>query len=308
MSLAGANPSKAVVSAHPPMWWAAPGFLAFAGLSIVALIALTRHWFLAQNRISWGSDDWAHAYLVPFISGYAVWRVRDRLARLTPEIFWPGLAPLIAGIACYFLFTLGFPTHMGGGYAIVLTIFGLCLFNLGPRITALLAFPILYLAFAVTPSNFLIKQFMFQLQLIASDGAWMLLNMVGIHTEVAGNTLTIMRSTGETIPLNVAEACSGMRMVIAFYALGTAIAFISTRQWWQRIALLLLAAPIAIFVNVLRVASIGALSLWDTEFAKGNTHMLVGVIWLIPAFALFLGCVWALRRAVVNPETDGAEA
>ncbi len=305
MSVAGVNPSRQVdAAADPPPWWATPGFIAGAAIITAALVFFFRHWLYAQHQKSWGNDDWAHAYIVPVISGYAAWRVRDQLRALRPEVFAPGLAPLALGVVCYIFFTLGFPTHMGRGFSIVLTIFGLALLNLGPKITALLAFPIAYLAFAVTLSNYMIRGVLFELQLIASQGAWILLNMVGIQTDVSGNTLTIMPRLGEPIPLDVAEACSGMRMVIAFVALGAAVAFISTPRWWQRIALLTIAAPVAIFVNILRVASLGALSLWDPEFAKGNAHMMVGVAWLIPAFLLFMGCAWALLRAGGNDREE----
>lgn len=306
MSAAGANPAKGVQTDTPVARWATPGNLLIALLTLGGFLALFYQWFGFQHRFSWGSDDWAHAYVVPFIAGYAIWRERDLLADLTPRLYWPGVLPLMLGVVCYFFFVLGFPNHMGQGFAIVLSIYGLALLNLGPRITAILTFPIAYLLFAITISERVMGDITFQLQLIASKGAWVLLNMLQIHTELAGNTLTIFKSSGETIPLNVAEACSGMRMVIAFYALGAAVAFLSTKLWWQRIALLLLAGPIAVLVNVFRVASLGVLSLWDEEFSKGNAHMAVGLVWLVPAFLLFMFCVWALKRMVVEPAPGGA--
>lgn len=306
VSAAGANPTKGIQMDAPLARWATPGNIVIAILTLLGIIALFHQWFGFQHRFSWGSDDWAHAYVVPFISGYAIWRERERLAKLTPTLYWPGLLPLALGIVCYFFFMLGFPNHMGQGFAIVLSLFGLALLNLGPRMTALLTFPIGYLIFAVTISERVMQGVTFQLQLIASKGSYILLNVLQIQTELAGNTLTIFKSADETIPLNVAEACSGMRMVIAFYALGAAVAFLSTRHWWQRIALLLLAGPIAIFVNVLRVASLGILSLWDEEFSKGNAHMAVGLAWLVPAFLLLMFCVWALKRMVVEPTPEDA--
>lgn len=307
MSAAGASPAKGIEAHAALARWLTPANVIVALLTIAGFIALFYQWFGFQHRFSWGSDDWAHAYVVPFIAGYAVWMERDKLARLTPQLFWPGAIPLALGVVCYFFFMLGFPNHMGQGFAIVLTIFGLALMNLGPRIAALLTFPIAYLIFAVTISQRVMQGVTFQLQLIATDGAHILLNVLQVQTEKAGNTLTIFKADGSTIPLNVAEACSGMRMVIAFYALGVAVAFLSTKQWWQRIALLMLAGPVAVLVNVFRVASLGVLSLWNPEFSKGNAHMAVGLLWLVPAFLLFMGCVWALKR-MVNESPPGAVA
>ncbi len=307
MSAAGASPAKGIEAHTALARWLTPANVIIALLTVAGFIALFYQWFGFQHRFSWGSDDWAHAYVVPFIAGYAIWMERDTLARLTPQLFWPGSIPLALGVVCYFFFMLGFPNHMGQGFAIVLTIFGLALMNLGPRIAALLTFPIAYLIFAVTISQRVMQGVTFQLQLIATDGAHILLNVLQVQTEKAGNTLTIFKADGSTIPLNVAEACSGMRMVIAFYALGVAVAFLSTKQWWQRIALLMLAGPVAVLVNVFRVASLGVLSLWNPEFSKGNAHMAVGLLWLVPAFLLFMGCVWALKR-MVNESQPGAAA
>ena len=307
MTTAGANPARDVVSDAPMARWATPPNIAIVALTVTAFFALFYKWFGFQHDLSWGSDDWAHAYVVPFISGYAIWQQREALSRMRPEVFWPALLPLALGIVCYFFFVIGFPNHMGQGLSIILSIFGLALLNLGPRMTAILMFPIAYLFFGVTIAERLMEDVTFQLQLIASKGAWVLLNVLQVQTEIAGNTLTIIQESGETIPLSVAEACSGMRMVIAFYALGVAVAFLSTTRWWQRIALLLLAGPIAIFVNVLRVATLGVLSLWDPEFSKGNAHMAVGLLWLVPAFLLFMFCVWVLKR-IVNDEAPGATA
>ncbi len=306
MSTAGANPAEGVQADAALARWVTPANLIIAGLTLFGFLALFYQWFGFQHRFSWGSDDWAHAYVVPLISGYAIWKERDRLALMTPQLFWPGLLPLLLGIVCYFFFMLGFPNHMGQGFSIVLCIYGLVLLNLGPNITSLLTFPIAYLVFAVTISERVMQGVTFQLQLIATKGAYVLLNVMQITTDIAGNTLTIHKSSGETIPLNVAEACSGMRMVIAFYALGAAVAFLSTRLWWQRIAILLLAGPIAVFVNVLRVASLGVLSLWDEEFSKGNAHMAVGLLWLVPAFLLLMFSVWALKRMVDEPQPGAA--
>ena len=46
-------------------------------------------------------------------------------------------------------------------------------------------------------------------------------------------------------PLNVAEACSGMRLLMAFLALGVAMAYLHYRPIWQRIGLLASTIPIA---------------------------------------------------------------
>jgi exosortase/archaeosortase family protein len=89
-------------------------------------------------------------------------------------------------------------------------------------------------------------------------------------------------------------------MLVAFMALGVAMAYVSLPTLWQRVALVLLGIPIAIFVNVLRVASLGLLSMLDSEFAAGEFHHFIGLVWLVPAFLLYLFALWVLTNMVVQ--------
>jgi exosortase len=163
-----------------------------------------------------------------------------------------------------------------------------------------LAFPIGYLALGVTISERVMNAITFRLKLLASGGSHHLLTLLGVEHDSAGNMLTIYDGAGTAHPLNVADACSGMRMVIAFIALAVAVAFLSCRHWWQRIALVLLAIPVALLMNVLRVAGLAILVLINPEFSVGEAHMFFGTLLLIPAFIVFMGCVWALNHMVIE--------
>jgi len=283
--------------------------IALALVSTASLIALYFRWFLFQHAHSAGNPDWSHTYLVPLIAGYIVWSRRQALARLTPTAFWPGLAPLTLGVVCYFFFTTApaMQNHMLQGFSLVLTIFGLALLLLGPRLMQILFIPIGYLLFGVTISEKIMLLVTFKLQIMASQGSYVLLNIIGPlfgaeRTDIAGNMLTIVRaSDGAALPLNVAEACSGMRMLVGFFALGVAVAIVSCRHWWQRVALVLLAAPVAVLTNVLRVTTLGIASLYNQNLAIGDAHMFIGVLWLIPGFLLFMGITWTLNRMVDQP-------
>ncbi len=306
MSQAVANPSY---TSSRPQERAAPHSRLWPALSALAVaaafLALFHRWFLTQHRLSLASpDDWGHAWIVPFISSYAVWKQRDTLRRLRPEVYWPGALALTLGVLCYFYFATGLPNHMLQGWSIVLSLYSLVLLLLGPALTKVLTFPIAYLLFGVTISEMVMYDITFALQLIASKGAWIALNIAGIPTDVAGNVLSITGRDGTAIPLEVAKACSGMRTVVAFYALGTAVAYFSCPRWWQRTALLLLVGPIAVGVNILRVASLGMASRVNPALAQGEAHMFIGVLWLLPALGVFMACVWALKRVAPRAQDE----
>lgn len=279
-------------------------------LLVVAFVALFFRWFIKQHHMSMDKpEDWGHAYLIPLVSAGLVWLKREKIFKTTPTVFWPGLAPFVLGIVAYFFCVVGIPNHMLQGFSMILTIFGLVLLIMGPQMMRWLFLPIAYLGFGVTLSEMIMIKLTFQLQLMASQGAGAVLTVLGalfgFDTRIDGNTIYVTDSLGKVNPLNVAEACAGMRMVIAFIALAAAVALMRCKFWWQRIALVMLSIPVAVALNVARVAVLGLLTLKDPNLAAGDAHMLIGTLLLIPGFLLFLGVVWVLER-IVKDDTDPA--
>jgi exosortase len=286
--------------------------LAASGLLLAGFGWLFYRWFYTQHLISMERPaDWGHAYFVPLISGYMIWQSRAKLAQARVEPFWPGLAPLLLGVMAYFFFVATrFPGgHMVQGWALIVTLLGLVLLVGGPEVARWSFLPIAFLVFGVTISEMVMIELTFRLQLIASYGAWVILSAVGFvagfSCDVGGNAIRIVTSDGRALPpLNVAEACSGMRMVIAFFALAGATALLGCRHWWQRAAVMILAAPISVLVNIGRVAVLGLLSLLNPDLSAGQAHTLIGTLLLIPGLGLFLLAVWALNRAVEDGPAD----
>jgi len=284
-----------------------PGGIAVITLLGVAIFTLFFRWFRTQN--AWSSrriEDWGHSYVIPLISAYLIWLSRDRLAKLTPSTFWPGVIPVLFGVVCYFTWSVGtMGNHMLQGLGLLLVIFGVTLTLLGPAYMRYLFLPIAYLAFGITLSQMIMNELTWQLKILASKGSYMMLSAMsmigGFGVTIEGNHLTVVTPSGNAHLLNVAEACSGMRMVIAFAALGGAVALIACREWWQRVALLLLAVPVALLMNIVRVTVLGLASLGDADLAGGDAHMFIGTVLLLPALGLFMLVVWALNRIVAEP-------
>jgi len=264
-------------------------------------------WFQKQSRISINHmEDWGHALVIPLISAYMLWQARERIAATPVRVFWPAFVPFLVGILSYMYTVVYVSNHMLQGFSLILALGAMVLFVTGPAMLRLVFLPIAYLILMVTIAEGIMLAVTFSLQLIASQGSWIMLSLIGepfdwFTVTLEGNTLEIMASSGEVHPLNVAEACSGMRMVVAFYALAGAVALLGSSQWWQRIALVLLAGPVAIFMNMIRVTVLGLLTMVDADLASGDAHTLIGTVLLIPSLALFLGVVWVLNRLVGAP-------
>ncbi len=288
-----------------------PAGLAWCGALGVAFVALFTPWIRAQALMSWAyMQDWGHAFAIPGIAGYLLWRNREAIAREPARVFWPAAAPFVLGVVSYAYCVLNVRNHMLQGFSLVLTLGSVVLLLTGPRMLRHVFLPVAYLLLSITISEAIMLDVTFRLQLVASRGAWLMLNLIGqpfnwFLVELEGNTLEMITASGKTLPMNVAEACSGMRMVVAFYALAGAVALLGTREWWQRIALMLLAGPVAVLMNIVRVTVLGLLMLIDPDLAAGDAHMLIGTLLLFPSLLLFMGIVWALNR-VVRPA--GAQA
>ncbi len=298
-------------AAMPRLAAAAPGRAAQSGpilwASAIALLFIALHhnflWRMFHIATDRWEGDWSHALVIPFISAFFVWQRRDDLARTPLRRCWPALPLMLLGVLSYAWWIYPGRNDMFQGYSMIFTLFALVLFLLGPRAMRILWLPIGYLVLAVKVADRIWDAIAWKLQIIASHAASVVLNFCGLvldlEAHVSGSTIELaytQNGVWTTYSLNVAEACSGLRMLAAFIALGVAVAFLAKRAPWQRVVLVFSTVPIAVLVNVGRVTTLGLLHLIDPELAAGDVHKFIGLIMLGPALALFLLLGWVLDQ------------
>ncbi len=83
----------------------------------------------------------------------------------------------------------------------------------------------------------------------ASQSAWVI-QTFGIPANAQGNTI-LMNDTR----LGVAEACSGLRMLMVFFAISAAAVIISEKARWEKLLILFSAIPIAMISNIVRIVA-----------------------------------------------------
>jgi exosortase len=106
----------------------------------------------------------------------------------------------------------------------------------------------------------------------------------------------------------VEEACSGMRLMMAFVTLGVAMAYLGDRPVWQRLVMVASCVPIAVACNAIRVTVTGLLHVYGRgELARGTPHQLLGFVMLAIALGLFSALGYVLSRLFIE-ESDGADA
>jgi exosortase len=138
----------------------------------------------------------------------------------------------------------------------------------------------------------LLNSLAFPLQLQASSMGAQLLESRQVPVVLAGNVIHL---PGQS--LFVTEACSGLRSLTALVALGVLVGGIWLRTWWARILLLLVAVPVAMAVNVLRVFLTGYLSYYlSPSLGSGFMHYTEGWALFVVAFIILGGMAWGLAR------------
>jgi exosortase len=206
---------------------------------------------------AWWTADYQHGFFVLPFCGYLLWSRRAMLAEIPAQGSWWGLAffALWAGMRLYGVyFNYTWFQHA----SIIPGVAAIVLFVGGWR-TLLWAWPaIVFLVFMI-PLPGMATDFLSQpLQRIGSRGTVFLLQTLGIPA-MCMNTSIILRDLPQ--PLNVAEVCSGIRMLMLFFALCVGGAFLMTKkEWWERLLIVVSAIPIAVIANVCRLTMIALFS------------------------------------------------
>jgi len=265
------------------------------GIFAPVLYHMVRHWQAV--------GEYSHGFLIAPLAIYFAWEQRAVLRRTRIEPSWWGLGLLALGVAALAVGRLGVEL-MAMRTAFLLTLNGLVLLLLGKAVYRVLIFPLLFSFLMVPLPQSLQNTITFPMQLIATDLAMHPLYWLHIPALREGNIIHLSQST-----LLVAEACSGLRSVMALGTLGVVFAYFFRRSWAKRAIIVLSTLPIAILVNAFRVALTGLLTHhWGKEAAEGLIHTTEGFFTFGLAFALLLAeatlidRIWPRRGLAASKE------
>ncbi len=237
----------------------------------------------------------AHGPLVPIVMAAVIWGRRSdwrsREARLDLRGLWllgPALFVHIVGAAL--------TIDSLSAASLVLAVPGAAWVAFGrDRLAGL--WPVLWMfAFAVPMPIYVTDRVAFELKEIAVRGGVWLAENTGLAITNEGASLFV---PGQTESLNVADPCGGLRSLLAMITLVYCIAFfVGPKTMWRRVLLLLAAAPIAVFVNLLRITAICWLAYFEgVQFASATGHdVLNGLAWVVD-LTLVLGMDALLSRS-----------
>ncbi len=280
--------AQAIRSRRNWLAWPQSGVLVpvFAGL----LAAL--YWHIGLDLIErvWGDDNYSHALLVPFFSGFLIWQRRAGLRVVSLRGSWLGLPVLLAGVGMLLLGTIAIEDFlMRSSFVVILA--GLVLWHLGPEFLRKLAFPLVFLLFAVPLPAIVFYAIAFPLQNLAAQNATWTLNFLGVPALREGNIIQLSHIT-----LGVTEACSGIRSLLSLLCLAVAWGYLTLRSTWGIVALAVVAVPITIVANAGRVVMTGLIGQWfGIQYAQGFFHDFTGFAIFMVALACLLGIHGVIR-------------
>jgi exosortase len=277
--------------------------LSAAGTCILAVIIFAP--ILYYMVLHWqGSQDYSHGFLIAPLSVYFAWERRRKLARAPIDPSWWGLFPLTLGVIALLVGRLGVEL-MSMRVAFPLTLIGLVILLLGLPIFRILAFPLCFLFLMVPLPQSLVNVVAFPLQLFAADLAVQILHVMDVPVLREGNIIHLPETQ-----LFVAEACSGLRSLMALGTLGVVFAYFFRKTWGERLVLVASTLPIAVLVNAFRVVLTATLTYrLGAGMAEGVIHQTEGFFTFGLAFgvllveARLLAWLWPRR-----PRPAGAEA
>jgi exosortase len=239
----------------------------------------------------WLTDSgWSHGFLIPLFSLFFLNQRRTQILNLQTKPNYLGLFFLICGILFYPLNIVHLRYGYLGPIGMIATLGAVVLFLGGWGLVKYTWLPIAYLVFAVPlPERYYVSLTIPMRQLAASVAAFLLNLVSGLEATASGVVINVIYKGHQLEPpLDVAEACSGMRLLTAFLALGVAMAYLHYRPVWQRIVLLVSTIPIGIFCNIVRVTVTGFIYVMiHPRYAQGVYHDILGMSMLPLAFGLY---------------------
>jgi exosortase len=255
-------------------------------LFVDVLAAMAHDW--------WIEPAWSQGLLLPPLALYIAWIHRRRTLSYPVRSDVKGL--LLTAFACL-TFLVGklaseeFTTRI----SFVILLVGLIWTFWGIRRLRTLVFPILLLASMVPLPALIYNSFAGPLQLFASNIASQIAQAAGIVVYRDGNIIQLAN-----VSLGVEEACSGLNSLSALCVGGLLFGYIVCSRLVNRMAVFVVAIPLAIAINVLRVAGTAILADYNQNFAMGFYHLFSG--WLVfVAGAITLYMFARLLHAVVDP-------
>jgi exosortase len=270
-------------------------------LGIITLLVVASYFnMLALTATYWDQPLYSHGWLVPAFALVLLWIRREAFRPVPMMDRWIGLGVFVAGLGMRIVGSMYYSNPIDR-LSFLVVLFGAFMMVGGWQLIRWSGPALAFLVFMFPLPTVLERHLLLNLQRVATIASTFVFQMMGFAAIRHGNNISMEEVHGGA--LNVAEACSGLRMTTIFIALSVAIVLLVERPWWDKFIILVSSIPIALFVNVVRVTMTGLLFM--TPLAENEStrnlvaHDLPGYLMPILAMALMWLELWVLSRLMV---------
>jgi exosortase len=230
-------------------------WILFGGLTFLLVLAFWN--MLSFTATYWAKDMYSHGYIIPAFAAYLFWIRRKPLVDAEPMDRWigVGIVAVSLGVRVYAAY---FDYNVLDRVSFISALLGICLIVGGRSMLRWAGPAVLFLLFMYPLPYFLERGLLMKLQAYASIMSTYVLQTLGVSASRLGNVITVDTLTK---PLQVAEACSGLRMLTIFGAMCFVMIMIVERPWWDKLVIFLSIIPIALASNVIRIVTTALLNL-----------------------------------------------
>jgi exosortase len=249
------------------------------------MIAMLYGGVLATLLVScWNESAQSQGILIVPLTAYIVW-IRREVTLSRPAM--PdnrGLLVIAGAVFLYVVGVLGADLFLPR-LSFVALLAGIVWTFWGRSRLCTLAFPLALLATVIPIPALVYNSLSLPLRLLASRAAATIGQVLGVVLYQDGNIIQLAR-----ISFGVEEACDGMNALSALLVSSLLLGFLIPSGRRARTILVVLAIPVAISVNIVRIAGTAILADYHEQLALGFYHSFSG--WLV--FVLGFGVLYGL--------------
>lgn len=264
--------------------WARHGLVLAALLGFI--LVLFQDAVSAAVKVWWVSPTYSHCFLIVPIVVWLIWEKRAALAMTAPSLLPQALLVMPVLGLVWWMGQLAAINEVQQ-YAIVGMMQTLIVALLGINIARLIWFPVFYLLFLVPTGEYLIAP----MQRFATHFVDISLNLLNIPHYTEGTTFELTNGRFE-----IAEACAGLRFLIATVTLGVLFSYMMFRKFHKAVLFLIASVAVPLIGNGLRCVGIIVLAHFtNNQYGAGADHIVYGWGFNV-AILLVLGLLGSLFR------------
>ena len=282
------------------------GFLVFLLLLAVLMFGPLKD--LMEYAWDWDNENASQIFLIPFITLMLGFQQRQKIFKHMDHSVLPALLVGMLGAGLVALsrtawsaqLKLGDRLAVSTSAVIVLFLAGFLLFY-GTRAFRAGMFPLLFLVFAIPIPHFLMDRAITVLQHGSADATHLILKSIGMPVFRQGTIFAL-----PNITIEVAPECSGIRSGISLLILSVLACHMFLGTWWRRGVLILVAVPILIFKNALRISTLSYLAVHvDKGIIESSLHREGGIPFFVLGMVLIYPILVLLMRSEKNRLVPG---